>query len=155
MTEKLDVLDIKILNLLQKDGSLSVKDVSSAIGLSSSPTYERINRLKREGYIEKYVALINREKVGKQLLVLCTVTLKQQSMETLISFEDAIVQFKEVLEVLCLAGNHDYLLKIAVRDVNDYHAFVLTRLSKIPNIANLQSSFVLKEIKHETALEIV
>jgi Lrp/AsnC family leucine-responsive transcriptional regulator len=152
--EKLDTLDIRILNLLQKDSSLGVKDISTLIGLSPSPTYERINRLKREGFIEKYVALVNRKKLGKQLLVLCTVTLKQQSMETLLSFEQAIVQFKEVLEVLCLAGNHDYLLKIAVKDVNDYHDFVISQLSTIPNIANLQSSFVLKEIKHETAVEI-
>ncbi|MNS70537.1 Leucine-responsive regulatory protein [compost metagenome] len=75
-------------------------------------------------------------------------------METLTNFEEAIQQFTEVLEVLCLAGSHDYLLKIAVKDVNDYHSFVMNRLSTIPNISNLQSSFVLKEIKHETALEI-
>ncbi|MCO4291522.1 Lrp/AsnC family transcriptional regulator [Solitalea sp. MAHUQ-68] len=153
--EKLDSIDIRILNLLQKDSSLGVKDVSSAIGLSVSPTYERISRLKRDGFIEKYVAIVNREKIGKHLLVLCTVTLKQQSMETLVSFEQTIKTFKEVLEVLCLAGNHDYLLKIAVKDVNDYHAFVVNKLSQIPNIANLQSSFVLKEIKNETAMEII
>lgn len=152
--EKLDVLDCRILNLLQKDASLNVKDIANAIGLSPSPTYERINRLKREGFIEKYVVLVNREKLGKQLLVLCTVTLKQQSMETLTNFEEAIQKFTEVLEVLCLAGSHDYLLKIAVKDVNDYHSFVMNRLSTISNISNLQSSFVLKEIKHETALEI-
>ncbi|POY37417.1 AsnC family transcriptional regulator [Solitalea longa] len=153
--DRLDSIDIRILNLLQKDSSLGVKDVSAAIGLSVSPTYERINRLKRDGFIEKYVAIVNREKIGKHLLVLCTVTLKQQSMETLVIFEQTITNFKEVLEVLCLAGNHDYLLKIAVKDVNDYHSFVLNRLSQIPNISNLQSSFVLKEIKNETAMEIV
>ncbi|MCW3467183.1 Lrp/AsnC family transcriptional regulator [Chitinophaga nivalis] len=154
MAEKIDLMDTRILNLLQQDASLGIKEIAAQIGLSPSPTHERIKRLKREGIIEKYVALVNREKTGKQLLVLCTVTLKQQSVETLQQFEEAIIRFKEVLEVMCIAGSHDYLLKVVVNDVNDYHTFVMTHLSSIPNISNLSSNFVLKEIKRETALEL-
>ena len=77
MIDKLDKLDTRILNILQKDSSLSTKDIAQQIGLSLSPTHERIKRLKTEGYIEKYVALVNRERLGKHLLVLCTVTLKE------------------------------------------------------------------------------
>jgi Lrp/AsnC family leucine-responsive transcriptional regulator len=154
MSDKLDTLDMHILNLLQKDASLGVKDIAAQIGLSVSPTHERIKRLKRDGFIERYVALVNREKLGKHLLVLCTITLKEQSMETLKHFEEKIVCFKEVQEVMCIAGSHDYLLKIAVRDVNDYHTFVMKNLAPIPNISNLSSNFVLKEIKRETALEV-
>ena len=154
MADKIDSYDAQILNLLQKDALLGVKDIAAQIGLSPSPTYERIKRLRKEGYIEKYVALVSREKLGKHLLVLCTVTLKEQSMETLKEFEESIVRFKEVQEVMCIAGSHDYLLKIAVKDVKDYHAFVMTHVSALSNISNLSSSFVLKEIKRETALEV-
>jgi DNA-binding Lrp family transcriptional regulator len=154
MADKLDTFDSQILNLLQNDASKGAKDIAALIGLSVSPTYERIKRLKQEGYIEKYVALVNREKLGKHLLVLCTVTLKQQSLETLRSFEETITSFKEVLEVLCIAGSNDYQLKIAVKDVNDYHDFVMKHLSSFSTISNLNSSFVLKEIKRETAFEV-
>lgn len=155
MIEKLDKLDTRILNILQKDASLSTKDIAGEIGLSVSPTHERIKRLKAEGYIEKYVALVNREKLGKHLLVLCTVTLKEQSIATLKNFEESVVQFKEVLEVLCIAGGQDYLLKIVVDDVDDYHTFVVTHLSSLSNISTLSSSFVLKEIKRETAFHLI
>jgi Lrp/AsnC family leucine-responsive transcriptional regulator len=154
MTDKLDTFDSQILNLLQNDASMAAKDIAMLIGLSVSPTYERIKRLKQEGYIEKYVALVNREKLGKHLLVLCTVTLKQQSLQTLKEFEETITSYKEVLEVLCIAGSNDYQLKIAVRDVNDYHDFVMKHLSSFSTISNLNSSFVLKEIKRETAFEV-
>jgi len=154
MTDKLDTFDSQILNLLQNDASMAAKDIAMRIGLSVSPTYERIKRLKQEGYIEKYVALVNREKLGKHLLVLCTVTLKQQSLQTLKEFEKTITSYKEVLEVLCIAGSNDYQLKIAVRDVNDYHDFVMKHLSSFSTISNLNSSFVLKEIKRETAFEV-
>lgn len=154
MTDKLDTFDSQILNLLQNDAAMAAKDIATLIGLSVSPTYERIKRLKQEGYIEKYVALVNREKLGKHLLVLCTVTLKQQSLQTLKAFEETITSYKEVLEVLCIAGSNDYQLKIAVRDVNDYHDFVMKHLSSFSTISNLNSSFVLKEIKRETAFEV-
>lgn len=152
MAEQLDLMDHKILNLLQKDSSLSVKEIAGQVGLSQSPTYERIKRLKSEGFIEKYVALVNREKLGKHLMVICTVTLKEQSIASLKDFEQAIVQLEPVLEVMCIAGSSDYLLKIAVEDVNTYHTFVIEKISSIANISNLSSSFVLKEIKKETAI---
>lgn len=152
MAEQLDLMDHKILNLLQKDSSLSVKEIANQVGLSQSPTYERIKRLKTDGFIEKYVALVNREKLGKHLMVICTVTLKEQSIASLKDFEHAIIQLEPVLEVMCIAGSSDYLLKIAVEDVNTYHTFVIEKISSIANISNLSSSFVLKEIKKETAI---
>lgn len=151
---KIDAIDIRILNLLQKDASLGIKEIASKIGLSQSPTYERISRLKREGVIAKQVILVNREKLGRQLLVMCTVTLKEQSLEVLKGFEESVITLKEVLEVMCLAGNNDYLLKIALNDVDHYHQFIMMMLSKVPNILNINSSFVLKEVKRETAIEL-
>lgn len=154
MVHELDIFDRQILNILQKDASLAAKDIAAQIGLSVSPTYERIKRLKQEGYIDKYVALVNRVKLGKHLLVLCHVTLTQQSLESLRRFEEAVISYKEVLEVMCIAGSQDYVLKIAVKDVNDYHDFIMKHLSTFANVSNLNSSFILKEIKMETALEI-
>ena len=154
MANELDNFDKQILNILQKDASLGAKDIAAQIGLSVSPTYERIKKLKQDGYIDKYVALVNRVKLGKHLLVLCHVTLKQQSLETLKQFEEAVVSLNEVLEVMCIAGSQDYVLKIAVKDVNDYHEFVMQHLSTFSNVSNLNSIFILKEIKKETALEI-
>lgn len=154
MAAPIDPMDIKILNLLQKDSSLSVKDIASKVGLSQSPTYERMKKLKADGFIEKYVALVNREKLGKHLMVICTVTLKEQSIEALKNFQQEIVKFEQVLEVLCIAGSSDYLLKIAIEDVNTYHNFVVEKISSIANISNVSSSFVLKEIKKETAILI-
>ncbi|MES2458808.1 MAG: Lrp/AsnC family transcriptional regulator [Bacteroidota bacterium] len=154
MAATLDLMDTRILNLLQKDSSLNVKDIASRIGLSQSPTYERIKKLEAEGFIEKYVALVNREKLGKHLMVICTVTLKEQSIASLKKFEESIVKFEQVLEVMCIAGSSDYLLKIAVEDVNAYHTFVIEQVSSIANISNLSSNFVLKEIKKETAILI-
>jgi DNA-binding Lrp family transcriptional regulator len=154
MATALDLMDIKILNLLQRDSSLHVKEIASRIGLSQSPTYERIKKLEKEGFIDRYVALVNREKLGKHLMVICTVTLKEQSIASLKEFEQSIIKFKEVLEVLCIAGSSDYLLKIAVEDVNTYHTFVIEQISSIANISNLSSSFVLKELKKDTAIEI-
>jgi DNA-binding Lrp family transcriptional regulator len=150
----LDQMDVKILNLLQRDSSLNVKEIASRIGLSQSPTYERIKKLENEGFIDKYVALVNREKIGKHLMVVCTVTLKEQSIAALKEFEQSIIKFKEVLEVMCIAGSSDYILKIAVEDVNTYHTFVIEQISSIANISNLSSNFVLKELKKDTAIEI-
>lgn len=149
--ENLDAVDIRILALLQEDSSLSVKEIANKVGLSTSPTYERINRLQREGYILRYVALLNREMIGKGLVVYCNITLKEQSKETLRNFEQAVSALKEVMEVTCLSGNYDYLLKVVTPDMRTYHDFVIEKLSTIQNIANVQSSFVMEEIKRETA----
>lgn len=149
--ENLDAVDVRILALLQEDSSLSVKEIATKVGLSTSPTYERINRLQREGFILRYVALLDREKIGKGLVVYCNITLKEQSKATLRNFEKAASSLKEIMEVTCLSGNYDYLLKVVTTDMRSYHDFVIEKLSTIENIANVQSSFVMEEIKRDTA----
>ena len=149
--ENLDAVDVRILALLQEDSSLSVKEIATKVGLSTSPTYERINRLQREGFILRYVALLDREKIGKGLVVYCNISLKEQSKATLRNFQKAACSLKEVMEVTCLSGNYDYLLKVVTTDMRSYHDFVIEKLSTIENIANVQSSFVMEEIKRDTA----
>ncbi|HXB13072.1 MAG TPA: Lrp/AsnC family transcriptional regulator [Bacteroidia bacterium] len=151
----LDATDKRILNLIQKDSQLSVKEVADVVGLSASPTYERIKRMERIGVIAKYVALLNKEKIERELVAICHVRLREHSQGMLSKFEKAIVKFDEVMEVQCLSGSIDYSLKVATRDMKSYQDFVLNKLSSLENIANVQSSFVMKEIKFETAYKLV
>jgi Lrp/AsnC family leucine-responsive transcriptional regulator len=151
----LDATDKRILNLIQKDSQLSVKEVADAVGLSASPTYERIKRMERIGVIAKYVALLDKAKIERELVAICHVRLREHSQGMLSKFEKAIVKFDEVMEVQCLSGSIDYSLKVATRDMKSYQDFVLNKLSSLENIANVQSSFVMKEIKFETAYKLV
>lgn len=153
--EQLDATDRRILTLLQEDATLSVKAISAAIGLTVSPTYDRINRLKKEGVIEKQIMLINREKVGLTVAAFCHINLKEHSLTLAQEFEDRITSFPEVMELDRLSGNFDYLLKVITADLKTYHEFIEQKLASLPNIGNLQSSFVMKEIKHETNLQLL
>jgi len=152
--EQLDATDKRILKLLQEDATLSVKTISSIIGLTVSPTYDRISRLKKEGIIERQVMLINREKVGLSVAAYCHINLKEHSLASAREFEERVSGFPEVLEFSRLSGNFDYTLKVVTADLNAYHEFVETKLAVLPNIGNLQSSFVMKEIKNEPNLPI-
>ncbi len=151
---QLHKLDIEILNILQKDSTIAVKDIGERIGLSTTPTYERLKRLEQEGVITKYVALVNREKVGLNLLVYCNIVLKEQSKKALMSFESAVLKMPEVLEVISISGTYDYMLKIVAQDINAYNDFVVNVISNIPNIGQYHSNIVLKEVKRETAYKI-
>lgn len=151
---QLHKLDIEILNILQKDSTIAVKDIGERIGLSTTPTYERLKRLEQEGVITKYVALVNREKVGLNLLVYCNIVLKEQSKKALMSFESVVLKMPEVLEVISISGTYDYMLKIVAQDINAYNDFVVNVISNIPNIGQYHSNIVLKEVKRETAYKI-
>ena len=152
--DPLDKTDKKILKMLQGDGKLTSKELASHLNLSITPVYERVKRLELMGYIEKYVAVINKHKVGKGLIVFCNVSLKEHAKEALKRFEKDVSERREVLECYATGGMFDYLLKIVTTDMNSYHSFVMNDLSAIPNITNVQSSFVLGEVKNESAIEI-
>ncbi len=151
----MDKIDLKILNYLQEDGLMSAKEIAKEVGLSVSPTYDRINKLKKDGVIEKFIAVINREKVGKQLLVMCTVTLRHQSGKSIQDFERSVTNLPEVIEVLALAGGADYMLKIAIGDVSLYHSFVTNKLAVLPEVANLSSNFIIKELKKNLGVSLL
>lgn len=151
---QLDKLDGEILNMLQHDSTIVVKDIAEKIGLSKTPTSERIKRMEMDGTILKYVALLNREKVNLNLLVYCNIVLKEQSKKALMSFESAVLKMPEVLEVISISGTYDYMLKIVAKDINAYNDFVVNVISNIPNIGQYHSNIVLKEVKRETAYKI-
>ncbi|NJM80528.1 MAG: Lrp/AsnC family transcriptional regulator [Flavobacterium sp.] len=151
MKDQLDTKDQLILEILQNDSTISVKDIGEKIGLSFTPTYERIKNLERNGVIKKYVALVDRFKIGVEIVVYCNITLKEQSKEALDEFERRITPIPQVLDVISLSGNYDYMLKIVAHDIRSYNDFVVDVISNIPNIGQYHSSIVMNECKKETA----
>ncbi len=148
----LDSTDQKILNLLQEDSTISVKDLAEKVGLSFSPTYERIKNMKSSGLIEKYVAVLNKEKAGFELTAYCNITLKEQSLERLQEFETKIMSQDQVLEVVSLSGTYDYMIKVVTKDIKEYNRFMTEVVANIPNIGQYHSHIVLSVIKDETKL---
>ena len=148
--ERLDEIDLKILRILQKDSKKTTKEVSELLNLSSSPVYERIRRLEKNGYIRKYVALLDKRLVNKPITAVCMVSLRYHNEGFIEKFERQIKALKEVQECYHMAGKVDFFLKINLGDLDEYHEFVRLKLSKIENIGVLESYFVLKEIYSTT-----
>jgi Lrp/AsnC family leucine-responsive transcriptional regulator len=146
----LDVTDKKILNLLQQNSKANIKEIAVKIGLTQTPTYERIKRLEKDGVIKNYIAVLDKEKVGYTIEVFCQVTLLVHSKDMITRFENAINKLDEVMECFHVAGNYDYLLKIIVKDMNCYQAFLKNKLSVLDSVANVQSTFVMSSTKDST-----
>lgn len=151
---ELDKTDRQILRLIQRDSSLTIKEIATKINLSLTPVHERIRKLSKEGYIEKYVCLVNRKKVGLSLLVYCNVTLDKQQKESFEEFNNAVAQFPEVLECSLVSGNFDYFLKIIARDVEDYNQFYQQKLSVLKSVIHISSFFVMSEVKSTTVIPL-
>jgi len=147
----MDITDKKILNLLQHDARLTTKEIADKTGKTVTPVYERIKRMEQQGYIKQYVAILDREKIERNTVAYTNVQLKEHSHPMLKSFEKSIVKFDEVMECHHMTGLYDYLLKIVVTDMKGYQQFIVEKLSKLPNIGTVQSSFVMTEIKCELA----
>lgn len=148
--EKLDAVDLKILRILQSDSKKTTKEIADLINLSPSPVHERIKKLEKKGYIKKYVALLDKKKIGKPITAICMVTLRYHNEGFIDKFERQIKALDEVQECYHMAGKVDFFLKINLEGLEVYHDFVRSKLSKIENIGNLESYFVLKEIHHTT-----
>ncbi|MDI1232804.1 MAG: Lrp/AsnC family transcriptional regulator [bacterium] len=147
----MDQIDIKILNILQKDCTVSYKDIAIKIGLTYSPTYERIRIMEEAGIIKSRVTILDPSKIGIKLFAYCNITLKEQSKTALLNFEKTIAKFPEVMEVMGLSGVYDYMVKIAAHDIESYNKFITNKLADIPNIGQYHSNIVLCVIKDETA----
>ncbi|TAJ15585.1 Lrp/AsnC family transcriptional regulator [Marinilabiliaceae bacterium JC017] len=149
-----DKTDKKILELLQNDAKMTSKQIAHHLGLTQTPVFDRIKRLEKNGIIAKYVAILNKEKIGKNLIAFCNVSLKEHSKAIIRQFEEEIIQLPEVLECHHIAGMYDYMLKIITDDMEAYHQFIYNKLSSIDNIGNVQSSFVMNEIKCSTSFKL-
>ncbi len=151
---KLDTVDIRLLSLIQADCKKTTKAYAQELGLSSTAVYERIKRLEREGVIRKYVALVDKNKIGRAFTVLCHVKLIQHVKENVQQFEREVLKLEEVSECFHVSGDYDYILKIHVEDMRAYREFMVTKLTAIQNIGSTQSSFVISEVKHTTAISL-
>ncbi len=150
--QNLDPVDLHILQLLQKDGLMTNKEIAAELNLTTTPVHERIKRLRRDGIIEKYTIEVNRKKLNKNLIVFCNVSLKEHAQAYLTKFEEDVQTLPEVVECYCISGGSDFLLKIIVSDIDEYKHFILNKLAALSNIGNAQSHFVVTEVKQSTIL---
>ena len=154
MAEILDETDLQILKTLQKNAKLTTKELAEAVHLTPTPVFERQKRLEKMGYIRKYVAVLDPEKLGQGLLVFCKVKLKQINHEIADSFVRRIQRIPEVTECYNTSGAYDYLLKVRARDMKQYQEFVLNKLGDIETVGSIESTFVMSEVKQDFGINI-
>lgn len=151
----MDDQDKKLVFLLQKNGKLTMKELSAELGLSITPIYERLKRLERKGLITGYHASVDPKKAGFGFEVFSSVTLESHKAEFLREFETEISKFPEVMECYHMAGSFDFLLKVMVKDMDGYAEFVNKKLAKLENIRLVQSMMVLKKVKQTIILPLI
>ena len=154
MAEILDETDLQILKTLQKNAKLTTKELAEAVHLTPTPVFERQKRLEKKGYIKKYVAVLDPEKMNQGLLVFCNVKLKQINREIAESFMRRIHRLPEVIECYNTSGTYDYLLKVRARDMKQYQDFVLTKLGDIETVGSIESTFVMSEVKKNYGINL-
>lgn len=150
----LDNLDLRILAELQADGALSNVELARRVGLSPSPCLARVKALEKSGVIARYVALCDPARLGLGLNVFISISLKTQSKAALAEFEQRIAEQDEVLECYLMTGDSDYLIRVAVADMASLERFILERLTPIPGVEKIRSSFALKQVRYKTALPL-
>ena len=149
-----DDIDRKLLKLLQSDSKQTNKALSNNLNLSVTAVYERIKKLERDGVIDKYVALVKKEKVEKSFVTFCHIKLVRHSQDYVMKFEKEVTNLDEVLECYHISGDYDYLLKVLVKDMQAFREFMVKKLTTINHIGSTHSMFVISEVKHTTAITI-
>lgn len=151
----LDKTDKSILMLLQQNSKMNIKEIALKVGLTTSPTYDRIKRLEKSGIIKHYIAELDKEKVGLDLVVFCQVTLQVHSKTLITQFENAVSKMPEIIGCYHVAGNFDYLLKIVTPNIKSYQLFLKNKLSVLESVATVQSNFVMSTVKEQSKLELL
>lgn len=145
----MDEIDFKILRELHADARLTLQQLSDKVGLSSTPCARRIKRLETDGIITGYSARIDENRLGFGFSVFVSVRLDQQIDDRLKSFETEVSLFPEVVDCWLMTGSFDYLLRIAVRDLNEFEKFLTGHLTKLPGVASLESSIPIRRVKDQ------
>jgi Lrp/AsnC family leucine-responsive transcriptional regulator len=151
---KLDVIDLRILDELQRDGALSNVELAKRVHLSPSPCLARVKALETSGVIDRYVAITNAAALGLGLTVFISISLRSQNKASLAEFEQRIAEHDEVMECYLMTGDSDYLIRVAVADMGALEKFILEQLTPIPGIDKIRSSFALKQVRYKTALPL-
>ena len=154
MTEKLDKVDLQILRTLQENARLTTKELAAQVSLSSTPVFERLNRLEREGYIKKYIAVLDADKLNQGFVVFCNVKLRRMNKDIAMEFTRIIQNIPEVTECYNISGSYDYLLKIHAPNMKYHQEFIINVLGTIDSLGSLESMFVMDEVKHDYGLHI-
>lgn len=147
-TEQLDEIDIAILRALQEDARLTTRQLAAKVHRSPTPVFERMRRLESQGYIKRYVALLDADKLGRGFVVFCHVKLRQINREIARDFVERIQPLSEVTECYNVSGSFDFLLKVYARSMRDYQEFVLNKLGAFESLGSVESSFVMLEAKN-------
>jgi DNA-binding Lrp family transcriptional regulator len=150
----LDATDLRILAVLQDDAGLTNVELAARVNLSPSPCLARVRALERDGVIKRAVTLLDPLKIGLSVSVFIQIRLERQIEEALENFEAAMQRYDEVMECYLMTGDADYLIRVVVRDVPALERFIVDELSKLPSVANIRSSFALKQVKYKTALPL-
>jgi Lrp/AsnC family transcriptional regulator, leucine-responsive regulatory protein len=153
--DDLDKIDKAILNALQKNARITHKDLAKELNMTTTPVFERVKKLEKNGFIKNVVALVDPSKVKKHLAAYLSIKLTRHSKGELMNFETALKKLNDVQECYHMAGSTDYLVKVVVRDMQEFQKFIVEKLSSIENIGQIDTMFMLREIKHETGYDVV
>ncbi len=154
MKTAFDDIEIAILRIMQENGRATIKDMAAKLNLSTTPIFDRIKRMESNGVIKKYVAIVDQKKLGKSLTVFVHISISQHGKNALNSFIEAVTQFPEVIECHHISGDADVMLKLVLENIEAYNAFIMEKLSIIPNIGKVESRFSLSERKNTSAIPI-
>ena len=150
----LDATDKKLIYLLQEDSTRTTKELSVKLNLSVTAVYERVKKMEGEGIVDKYVAVVNRNKVNKGFVVFCHLKLIQHTKEYLTRFELQVTKLDEVLECYHVSGDYDYILKIFVANMEEYREFLVTKLTSLQHIGSTHSTFMISEVKNTNIIVV-
>ncbi|MEX2207213.1 MAG: Lrp/AsnC family transcriptional regulator [Myxococcota bacterium] len=151
---QIDPIDRNILSILQEDARISNLDLARRVGLSPSPCLRRVRELERSGLVRRHVTLLDPQALGLGVSIFIQVRLDRQIERSLETFEAAVLLRPEVMECYLMTGDSDYLLRVVVPDVPAFERFLVEHLTRVPGVANLRSSFALKQVKYTTALPL-
>ena len=147
-----DAIDKQLLTYLQIDSKQTNKELSHKLNLSVTAVYERIKKLEKDGFINNYVALVNKNRVDKAFVAFCHIKLIQHTQDYVVKFEREVANLSEVMECYHISGDYDYLLKVLVKDMAAFREFVVKKLTSINHIGSTHSTFVINEVKYTTAI---
>ncbi|REG96180.1 Lrp/AsnC family transcriptional regulator [Flavobacterium aquicola] len=146
--EELDTTDLLLLKILGNNSSYTIKELAAQVNLSPTPVLQRVKKLENNGYIKKYIALIDHEKFSHGFIVFCNIKLKQHDRNIGNSFVEDILKIDEVVECYNISGDYDFILKVFAKDMKQYQNFVFNKLGSVESIGSTQSTFVMSEIKN-------
>lgn len=150
----LDEIDKKLLNILQTNSRITIRELSEKLHLSTTPIHERIKKLEKNGYIKQYITLVDPKKIGKKLIAFISVSLNKHTKEAIEEFERQMESMDEVMESYYISGSSDFLLKVFCNDMDDFHHFITNKFSVIGNITQFYSSFVMSENKVKRSFKL-